>query len=99
MYVYVYKHLNIVDITFQTVETNFTILASKPAVTTSFGPGRPRTTSVAACEFTTAGSPCVVTTNSTRSENEKSADYSCLFREDNTKTPDLSFNEALCILM
>ena len=73
MYVYT---LNIVEITFQNVENNFTMLASKPAVTTSFGPGRPRTTNVAACEFSTAGSTCVVTENSTRNENEKSADNS-----------------------
>ena len=32
-------------------------------------------TNVAACEFTTAGSTCVVTANSTRNESEKSADY------------------------
>ncbi|KAI0221593.1 hypothetical protein LSAT2_027099 [Lamellibrachia satsuma] len=43
----------------------------------SFGPERHLTTNVAASEFTTTGSTSAVTANSSRKENENSADRFC----------------------
>ncbi|KAK2193186.1 hypothetical protein NP493_14g07066 [Ridgeia piscesae] len=54
--------------------TKFTILVSKRAVIMYFGLVRPRTTNVAACRFTTAGSTCVVTAKYSLKENKPNVD-------------------------
>ena len=69
----------IIQITFQNAMGKAMIPAWKHVARISFGPERHLTTNVAACEFTTTGSTSAVTANSSRKENENSADrvYLC----------------------
>ena len=67
----------IIQITFQNAMGKAMIPAWKHVARISFGPERHLTTNVAASEFTTTGSTSAVTANSSRKENENSADRFC----------------------